>query len=93
MPLLLKVYVWRSFLCAVHYRVDFREKSLFWYSSVLKNYLPSMSQHNSFKVGGGSSLKKRTVLKRAERVALMRKRKQWQEGRRLTGLPKTKLEA
>ncbi len=52
-----------------------------------------MSQHNSFKIGGGSSLKKRTVLKRAERVALMRKRKQWQEGRRLTGLPKTKLEA
>jgi len=52
-----------------------------------------MSQHPSFSKGASSALKKRNVLKRLERVDLMRKRGQWVEGRRLTGLPKTKPEA
>ncbi len=51
-----------------------------------------MSQHNSFKKGGGASQSKRNVLKRFERVDLMKKRGQWKEGRRVTGLPKTRPE-
>lgn len=51
-----------------------------------------MSQHNSLR--GASTLKaKRNVLKRFERVELMKKRGQWQAGNRVTGLPKTKPEA
>lgn len=51
-----------------------------------------MSQHRSFKKGLSSSLKKRNVLKRFERVELLRKRKQWSEGNRVSGLRKTKPE-
>lgn len=51
-----------------------------------------MSQHNSFKSSGGSSLNKRTVLKRFERVELLRKRGQWKEGDRVIGLRKTRPE-
>lgn len=49
-----------------------------------------MSQHNSFKVGSSAGRKKRNVLKRFERVELLRKREQWKEGDRVTGLRKTK---
>ncbi len=52
-----------------------------------------MSQHPSFKAVGGSRKKRRNVLKRFERVALLRKRGQWKEGRSVTGLPKTMPEA
>lgn len=51
-----------------------------------------MSQHPSFN-RGSSHAKKRSVLKRFERVELLRKRGQWKEGRMLTSLPKTKPEA
>ena len=47
-----------------------------------------MSQHRSLKSGsalGG----KRNVLRRYERVALLKKRGQWKEGDRVTGLRKT----
>ena len=48
-----------------------------------------MSKHNSLKssatVGG-----KRSVLKRFERVALLKERGQWKAGDRVTGLRKTK---
>jgi small basic protein (TIGR04137 family) len=51
-----------------------------------------MSQHSSLRaiatVGG-----KRNVLKRFERVSLLKKRGQWKEGERITGLRKTKPEA
>ena len=50
-----------------------------------------MSQHSSLKSGsavGG----KRNVLRRYERVALLKKRGQWKEGDRVTGLRKTKHE-
>ena len=50
-----------------------------------------MSQHPSFR-RGGSRVAKRSVLKRFERIELLRKRGQWKEGRRLTALPKTKPE-
>jgi len=51
-----------------------------------------MSQHNSFKAAGGRSTAKRNVLKRFERVSLLRKRGQWKEGDRVSGLRKTKPE-
>jgi small basic protein (TIGR04137 family) len=50
-----------------------------------------MSQHNSFKVSGGIQVK-RNVLKRFERVDLLRKRGQWKTGDRVVGLRKTKPE-
>lgn len=51
-----------------------------------------MSQHPSLK--GASSLgAKRNVLKRFERVELLKKRNQWKKGDRVTGLRKTKPEA
>ncbi len=53
----------------------------------------AMSQHNSFKgVATGAAAKKRNVLKRFERVELLRKRGQWKEGNRVLGLRKTKPE-
>ncbi len=51
-----------------------------------------MSQHKSFKAGGGAANRKKSVMKRFERVDLMRKRGQWKEGDRVVGLPKTKPE-
>lgn len=51
-----------------------------------------MSQHSSFSAGGSGSQNKRNVLKRFERIKIMRQRRQWEEGRRLTGLPKTRVE-
>ena len=49
-----------------------------------------MSQHKSFRQDGGIALKKRNVLKRYERVLLLKKRGEWKEGDRVTGLTKTK---
>jgi small basic protein (TIGR04137 family) len=53
--------------------------------------LPTMSKHPSLKasatVGG-----KRSVLKRFERVKLLRERGEWKAGRTPLGLPKTKHE-
>ena len=48
-----------------------------------------MSQHRSLRAAstlGG----KRNVLKRFERVELLKKRGQWKDGERITGLRKTK---
>ncbi|MBE2216076.1 MAG: small basic protein [Opitutaceae bacterium] len=52
-----------------------------------------MSQHASFKTTSGASSVKRNVLKRFERVDLLKKRGQWKEGDRVQGLRKTKPEA
>jgi small basic protein (TIGR04137 family) len=54
---------------------------------LIKNHF--MSQHRSLRAAaslGG----KRNVLKRFERVELLKKRGQWKEGDRVTGLRKTK---
>jgi small basic protein (TIGR04137 family) len=51
-----------------------------------------MSQHRSLRAAatlGG----KRNVMKRFERVELLKKRGQWKEGDRITGLRKTKAAA
>jgi small basic protein (TIGR04137 family) len=50
-----------------------------------------MSQHPSLK-GKGAIKAKRSVLKRFERVELMKKRGQFKDGQRVIGLPKTKPE-
>ena len=51
-----------------------------------------MSQHRSLK-GASTITAKRNVLKRFERVELLKKRAQWKEGSKVIGLPKTKPEA
>ena len=50
-----------------------------------------MSQHSSLKTSGSVGTK-RSVLKRGERVKLLKSRGQWKEGRLPTNLPKTKPE-
>lgn len=52
--------------------------------------LHAMSMHSSLKSGGGTVAVKRSVLKRGERVKLMKARGQWKEGRSPYGLPKTR---
>ena len=48
-----------------------------------------MSQHQSLK-GANKIQARRNVLKRFERVALLKKRGQWKEGDRVMSLRKTK---
>ena len=51
-----------------------------------------MSQHRSLRASGGMG-SKRSVLKRFERVELLKKRGLWKEGDRVLGLRKTKPDA
>jgi small basic protein (TIGR04137 family) len=51
-----------------------------------------MSQHRSLR-GTSTIVVKRNVLKRFERVELLKKRGQWKETRKVIGLPKTKPDA
>lgn len=51
-----------------------------------------MSQHASLR-GPSSLAAKRNVLKRFERVAVLKRRGQWKEGDRVTNLRKTKPDA
>jgi small basic protein (TIGR04137 family) len=51
-----------------------------------------MAQHRSLRAASTSGAK-RNVLKRFERVELLKKRNQWKKGDRVTGLRKTKPEA
>ena len=51
-----------------------------------------MSQHRSLK-GASTITAKRNVLKRFERVELLKKRGQWKEGAKVIGLAKTKPDA
>ncbi|HEY3602892.1 MAG TPA: small basic protein [Chthoniobacterales bacterium] len=48
-----------------------------------------MSQHRSLK-GASTITAKRNVLKRFERVELLKKRGQWKDTSKVIGLPKTK---
>jgi small basic protein (TIGR04137 family) len=50
-----------------------------------------MSQHRSLRSLGKTAVK-RNVLKRFERIDLLRARGKWKEGDRGLGLPKTKSE-
>jgi len=51
-----------------------------------------MSQHRSLRAASTSGAK-RNVMKRFERVEILKKRGQWKTGDRVTGLRKTKPEA
>lgn len=48
-----------------------------------------MSKHNSLKVSGAAT-GKRSVMKRFERIKLLKERGQWKDGQSPIGLPKTK---
>jgi len=48
-----------------------------------------MSQHSSLK-GASTIAARRNVLKRFERVELLKKRGQWKKDSKVIGLPKTK---
>jgi small basic protein (TIGR04137 family) len=48
-----------------------------------------MSQHRSLK-GASTIAARRNVLKRFERVELLKKRGQWKDGQKVIGLQKTK---
>ena len=50
-----------------------------------------MSKHNSLKISGGI-IGNRPVLKRFERIKILKERDQWKEGQSPIGLPKTKSE-
>jgi small basic protein (TIGR04137 family) len=55
-------------------------------------FLNIMSQHKSLQ-GPRGLVVKRNVLKRFERIETLKKRGQWKEGDRVTGLRKTKPDA
>lgn len=48
-----------------------------------------MSQHRSLRAGASTGAK-RNVLKRFERVEILRKNGEWKDGSRVTGLRKVK---
>lgn len=48
-----------------------------------------MSQHPSLRVGGKIRMK-RNVLKRFERIDILKEENRWKEGDKVLGLPKTK---
>lgn len=50
-----------------------------------------MSKNNSLRRKGGAT-GKRSVMKRFERVKLMKQRGEWKDGQSAIGLPKTKAE-
>ena len=54
-----------------------------------RNRSPNMSMHPSLK-SASKIMAKRNVLKRFERIDIMRKNEKWKEGDRAYGLPKTK---
>jgi small basic protein (TIGR04137 family) len=54
-----------------------------------ENWTIFMSQHRSLK-GASTITAKRNVLKRFERVELLKKRGQFKDGQKVLGLPKTK---
>jgi small basic protein (TIGR04137 family) len=60
--------------------------------SVRASFPKPMSQHRSLK-GASTIAAKRNVLKRFERVEVLKKRGQWKEGDRVLGLRKTKPDA
>ena len=59
---------------------------------VFSKFLKFMSQHRSLRAASTSGAN-RNVLKRFERVAILKKRNQWKVGDRVTGLRKTKPDA
>lgn len=73
---------WLKFLAFRNLSRTFRAPKIF-------NPRIQMSQHPSLKSSGGNVGTKRSVMKRFERVKLMKKRGQWKEGQSAISLPKT----
>lgn len=48
-----------------------------------------MGRHSSLQIKGGGATRKRNVLKRFERVGILKGAGQWKEGDRVMGLRKT----
>jgi len=69
-----------KFKSAINVPASFPHRSIF------------MSQHRSLK-GSSTIAAKRNVVKRFERVELLKKRGQWKDDSKVIGLPKTKPEA
>jgi len=69
-----------KFKSAINVPVSLSDRSVF------------MSQHRSLK-GSSTIAAKRNVVKRFERVELLKKRGQWKDDSKVIGLPKTKPEA
>lgn len=68
---------------------DCHLRYLCYYSRVLQENRKIMSQHSSLK-SVSKIATKRNVLKRFERIELLKQRGQWKDGDRGTGLRKTK---
>jgi small basic protein (TIGR04137 family) len=58
----------------------------------LKSEVEAMTQHPSF-TRGGAATRRRNVLKRHERVDLLKKRRRWSGESSIVGMPKTQPEA
>jgi small basic protein (TIGR04137 family) len=58
-------------------------------TSTFQPFNKFMSQHRSLK-GASTIAAKRNVLKRFERVEVLKKRGHWKDGQKVIGLPKTK---
>lgn len=52
-----------------------------------------MTQHSSLKTSGSGGKQQRNVLKRAERIKILKEKGKWQEHDKVRGLPKVKPEA
>ena len=73
------------------FEYDICSCSVLWNTKVFESGEVTMTMHSSLK----SAVKikeKRNVLKRFERIELLKKRGKWEEGNRGVGLPKTKPE-
>jgi small basic protein (TIGR04137 family) len=75
---------------ALHFALAFAVASA-WLGLPQKQKALFMSQHRSLR-SSSTIAAKRNVLKRFERVDLLKKRGQWKEGRSVMNLPKTKPE-
>lgn len=51
-----------------------------------------MTQHSSLKSGGSRGGQRRNVLKRLERIKILKDKGKWKNGDRVYGLPKVKPE-
>jgi len=51
-----------------------------------------MTQHSSLKTGGSRGGQRRNVLKRSERIKILRDKGKWKEEDKVHGLPKVKPE-
>ena len=69
--------------------LDGRKAVLVGRSNEIPTIFQFMSQHRSLRAAATTG-GKRNVLKRFERVAVLKSRVQWKEGDRVTGLRKTK---